>query len=112
LVVTPFLADNGNYLPKKVVKLHFGLSVINPKRESFIVWIDFKDGLFQKSRIVYKSQSLPEEFISVDLPYAFKSNKMKEMKVVCEILVLDKRGNLLYQSPMARYKIKGSKNNT
>lgn len=107
LVVAPFLADMNNFLPKKVVKLHFGLSVINPKRETFTVWIDFKgDEFIQNSRIVHRSQSLPDEFISVDLPFTAK----KDTNIKCIVLVLGNGGNLLYQSPMARYKIRGVKN--
>lgn len=106
MVVAPFLADINDFLPEKVVKLHFGLSVINPKRETFTVWIDFKDDEFvENSRIVHRSQSLPDEFISVDLPFIAK----KDTTIKCIVLVLGKGGNLLYQSPMARYKIKGSK---
>jgi len=106
LVVAPFLADSNNYLPKKVVKLHFGLSVINPKREIFTVWIDSKTNDDRTARIVHKSQSLPDEFISVDLPYFIAK---KDTNIKCIVLVLGKGGNLLYQSPMARYKIKGVK---
>ena len=105
MVVAPFLADSNNYLPKKVVKLHFGLSVINPRRETFTVWIDSRTNEHQTARIVHKSQSLPDEFISVDLPFISK----KDTNIKCIVLVLGKSGNLLYQSPMARYKIKGVK---
>lgn len=105
MVVAPFLADSNDYLPKKVVKLHFGLSVINPRRETFTVWIDSKTNDHQISRIVHQSQSLPDEFISVDLPFIAK----KDTNIKCIVLVLGKGGNLLYQSPMARYKIRGVK---
>ena len=104
MVVAPFLADSNNYLPKKVVKLHFGLSVINPRRETFTVWIDSRANENQRARIVHRSQSLPDEFISIDLPFTSK----KDTTIKCIVLVLGKGGNLLYQSPIARYKIKGS----
>ena len=87
------------------MKLHFGLSVINPRRETFTVWIDSKTNDHQISRIVHQSQSLPDEFISVDLPFIAK----KDTNIKCIVLVLGKGGNLLYQSPMARYKIRGVK---
>jgi len=105
LVIAPFLADMNNYLPKKVVKLHFGLSVINPHGETFTVWIDSKNDEFETKRIVHMSESLPNEFISIDLP----STSQTDAQIKCYIMVLGKGGNLLYQSPMARYKIRGVK---
>jgi hypothetical protein len=111
LVVAPFLADSNNYLPEKIIKLHFGLKVFNPNREKFVVWMDFQfvevDGeLFQRtSKLVYKSQALPEEFINIDLPYI--TNIHSEISL--SISVIGGEGKVLYQSTEALYKVRGVK---
>ena len=111
LVTSPFLADSDNFLPKRVQKLHLALNVVNPNREKFTVWIDSKlyqigkeeKCLFSEKKIVYRSQSLPSELISIDLPYATNIKS----KIRCSIIILGREGIILYQSSEAKYKIKG-----
>ncbi len=109
LVVAPFLADSNNYLPGKVIKLHLGLIVNNPSREKFVIWIDYQflgidDGkVFKRSKLAYKAQGLPEEFISIDMP--FDTNMHSKVKFAAEVV---SNGVVLYKSTEALYKIKGS----
>jgi hypothetical protein len=111
LVVAPFLANSNDYLPNQIIKLQYGLKVINPYRERFVVWIDYKfvefdtnDELIRKSKLVYKSQDFPEEFISIDMPYITNIHSQIHFSVV----VLGDNG-ILYKSTEALYKTKGSK---
>lgn len=110
LVVAPFLSDSNQYLPEEIVKLHFGLIVVNPKREKFTIWMDYSfNGIgndefkIKKSKIVAKSQSLPEEFISIDLPHV--TNTHAQVKILIEVVGSEK---VIY-STKALYKTKGSK---
>ena len=110
LVVAPFLADSNNYLPNEVVKLHLGLSVINPNREKFVIWVDYQfvgiddnDEFVRKTKLVHKSeQGLPEEFISIDMPYHTNVHSQIHFKIE----VFNSKG-MLYKSTEALYKIKG-----
>ena len=111
LVVAPFLANSNNYLPNQVIKLQFGLNVINPNREKFVVWVDYafvevdtNDELVRKSKLVYKSQALPEEFISIDMPYVTNIHS----QISFSIVILGRNG-VIYKSTEALYKTKGSK---
>ncbi len=108
LIVTPFLADSNQYLPGKIVKLHLGLKIINPSEEKFVIWKDYQftgidsDEYLQTSKLVHMSQGLPEEFISIDLPYMTNIHS----KVSFSIEVISEKG-VLYKSSRALYKIKG-----
>jgi len=107
LVVSPFLADSNEYLPNNIVKLHLGLQTINPTEEVFNIWLDWKvldyyngDVILQKSKLVHMSQGLPEEFISIDLPY--KTNIHSKIEILVEVI---SNGRVRYAST-AKYKIK------
>ena len=111
LVVAPFLANSNNYLPNQVIKLQFGLNVINPNREKFVIWVDYafvevgtNDELVRKSKLVHKSQDLPEEFISIDMPYVTNIHS----QISFSIVILGRNG-VIYKSTEALYKTKGSK---
>jgi hypothetical protein len=112
MIAAPFISDSDNYLPENIVKLHLGLKIINPRHEKFNAWIDWKvlgksnDVILQNSYLVHISQGLPEEFISVDLPYETNINSTYEVSVE---IVSD--GEVRYTS-MAKYKIKGTKKQT
>ena len=98
---------NGNYLPDKIIKLHLGLMIDNPNRKKFEIWIDVKftelntGNLFQLTKFVYKSQVLPKEFISIDLPRNIKFNS--EVEFCAKLISID--GNVLYKSNIIKYKI-------
>jgi hypothetical protein len=99
--------SNGKYLPDRIIKLHLGLMVDNPNREKFEIWIEAKftelntGDLFQLTKYVYKSQMLPKEFISIDLPRNVKPNS--EVEFWAKAISID--GNVLYKSSMVKYKI-------
>jgi hypothetical protein len=108
VVVTPFLADSNAYLPEKIIKLHLGLNVVNPYKEVLNVWVDYtfrgidnKD-FFQTKSYLYKSVALPEEFLSIDMPYSTNIHSQIEFFVTIE-----KNGKPLYESSKALYRVKG-----
>jgi len=107
IIVSPFLADSNNYLPEKILKLHFGLKIINPNKEHFKIWVDSKfteigtDKVFQKLNFVHVAQILPEEFVSINLPLTNIHSKVEFF-----VIITSDSGDILYSS-LARYKIKG-----
>lgn len=110
VIVSPFLADSNNYLPNQIIKLQFGLKVINPNREKFVVWIDYQfveidtnDELIRKSKLVHMSQELPEEFISINMPYLTNIHSQIRFSV---IVIGSNKGNVLYKSTEALYRVK------
>lgn len=107
----PFLSDRNNYLPEKVIELHYGLKIVNPYKVPFDVWMTYEvknvDGneVLKRKEHVYKSQLLPLEFIIIELPH--ETNIHSNIK--CKISVIDNRGETLYESFEAFYKVRGSK---
>lgn len=111
IIVSPFFSDSNEYLPNDIVKLHLGLLVKNPSLQNFDIWVDSiftgldTDDELQTSTLVYQSQGLPEEFISINLP-THKVNYQVEFQAV---VVSDDR--ILYESQKARYRIREVKEN-
>jgi hypothetical protein len=105
--VNPFLSNSNSYLPDETIKLHFGLSVNNPSREYFEVWIEARfieldtNNLFQLTKYVYVTRKLPEEFISIPLPRDIYTRSQVEFWVS----VMSKEKDVLYQSSKVFYKI-------
>ena len=112
-VVSPFLADSNAYLPEKVVKLHLGLKVLNPNKESFGLWVESEcvgidtDYYIQIRKFVGNSRMLPENIISIDLPHQTDLDSQVTFRVS---VIVD--GDTLYESTTAKYRIKGSKKNS
>lgn len=110
LIATPFATDSNDYLPENTVKLHLGLKTINPLHEKFDIWLDWKlfnmdgDLILQKSKLVHMSQGLPEEFISINLPYM--TNIHSKFETFVEVI---SNGEVRYSSS-AKYKIREVKN--
>ena len=104
-IVSAFASDRNEYLPKDVSKLHLGIRIINPQKTKFVVWMDYEfigiENEFSQrsSRIVHMSQSLPEEFISIDLPV---TNIHSQVKFSVSI---SNRSGVLYESSEALYKM-------
>jgi hypothetical protein len=111
VIVSPFLADSNEYLPNDIVKLHLGLLVKNPRLQHFDIWVDSvftgldSNDELQTSTLVYQSQGLPEEFISIDLP----THKVNTQVEFTAVVVSEDR--ILYESFKARYKIREVKLN-
>lgn len=109
IITTSFLANSNEYLPEDIIVLHIGLLINNPKRGKFVVWSEFKvtsidtGKLIQKTRLKHVAKSLPEEFISIDMPY----NTNIHSEIEFSVSVMDYSGNILYQSSKALYKIRG-----
>lgn len=108
VVVSPFLADRNQYLPKDLIKLHFGLQIINPFEQKMDIWVDYtftgiddKEFFHQKSYL-YKSVTLPEEFLSIELPHNTNVHSQIEFQVT-----VDSDGRVLYESSKAMYRVKG-----
>jgi hypothetical protein len=110
IVVSPFFSDSNEYLPNDVIKLHLGLLVRNPNLQKFDIWVDsiFKglntDDYIQTSKLVYNSQGLPEEFISIDLP---THKEDSQVEVYVSVVSNDQ---ILYESTKAIYRIREVKN--
>jgi hypothetical protein len=89
-----------------------GLYVVNPKKEFFEVRVESKfteldtGNFLEKNKFVYRSQMLPEEFINIDLP---RNIDLSDSQVEFKAMVLDKDGKNLFESEVAKYRIKGSK---
>jgi len=110
VIASPFFSDSNEYLPNNVIKLHLGLLVRNPNLQKFDIWVDSiftgidTDDYIQTSKLVYSSQGLPEEFISIDLP-THKDNSQVEVYVS-----VVSNYQVLYESTKAMYRIKGVSN--
>lgn len=106
IIASPFFADSNEYLPNDIVKLHLGLLVKNPSLQHFDIWVDSiftgldSDEVFQTSTLVYQSQGLPEEFISINLP----THRVNTQVEFSAIVVSEDR--ILYESSRAKYKIR------
>ena len=108
VVVSPFLADSNDYLPENLIKLHFGLQIINPYKERMDVWVDYAfiglgdEEFFHKKSYLYKSVTLPEDFLSIEMPYATNIHSQVEFQVT-----VDSNGRTLYESSKAKYRVMG-----
>ena len=106
VIVSPFLSDSNKYLPEKIIKLHLGLQVTNPNLYKFVIWMDYQFGeigendVLRKTKLVHMSQELPEEFISIDLPY--DTNIHSQIKLTVSVI---SNGRVLYKSSEALYKV-------
>jgi hypothetical protein len=110
-ITKPFLASGNLYIPDSTIKLHLGLMVRNPNRENFDIWVESRfteldtDNIFQRTKsIVYGTQRLPEEFISISIPINYVNSQIDFW-----VTVVSKTGDVLYESSKAIYKIGKSK---
>jgi hypothetical protein len=112
VVIGLFFSDENTYLSDQILNLRLGLYVVNPKKEFFEVRVESKfteldtGNFLEKNKFVYRSQMLPEEFINIDLP---RNIDLSDSQVEFKAMVLDKDGKNLFESEVAKYRIKGSK---
>ena len=111
VIVAPFLSDNNDYLPDGIIKLHLGLLIQNPEKINFVIWSDYRltdidnpKKIYNMSRVVALPQSLPEGFVSIDMP--FQTNIHGQIDFSVSVLSGER---LLYKSTVVRYKTKGVK---
>lgn len=108
IVVLPFLANSNSYLPEEIIKLHLGLNIVNPYKEKMDVWVDYvfmglgDEEFFQQKSYLYKSVTLPQEFLSIEMPYNTNIHSQVEFQVT-----VDSNGRTIYESSKAMYKIRG-----
>jgi len=107
-IVSPFLANSNQYLPEKILKFHLGLKVFNPNKRKFKVWVESEftgldtDYHLLISNFVNVSQILPEEFISINLPYITNVHSQVNFKMM---VISDNK--ILFESPKAMYRLRG-----
>jgi len=112
--VLPFSSNSNHYLPEQIIKLHLGLMIDNPNQIYFQLWIEARfteedtGNLFQTTKLVYGTQLLPNEFISIPLPI----NAKPETQIQFWVKAVSKEGDVLYKSSIAKYKIGKQKNNS
>jgi hypothetical protein len=109
-----FLADYNKDLPSNTKKLYLSIAIINPFNLDFEIWervnyIDLRTDkvYFKSEKLRYPSDNhrlLPEGTFSLDLPLVSKM----PTQVLYFVNVKDKRGEVIYSTYTARYKI-GSK---
>jgi hypothetical protein len=107
-----FKADQNENLPSNIVGIRLSIRVINPYNQKFEVWenLEFKnletDKIYLKhKKLRYISQPLPEELISVKMPFVLDVYS----QVIFSVDILDENGNKLYSTYIARYKIGSEK---
>ena len=107
-----FTIQNEN-LPSNIVKVTLGMLVINPYKQDFEIWENLQFKSLKKNKVYlkhkklrYKSQLLPEELVFFNLPLVLEEHT----QVIFSVDVLTTRGELVYSTNSAEYKI-GSNNN-